>query len=825
MAVPGNNCQSLINCIFIILQVVDNFYYMFYMRHLLVFIKTLLLFISFSKAVNAQEAIDEYPSDLLESYEAYFENSRETIHLHLNKTAYAAGENIWFAAYIYDQKQNKISNTDTYIYVLLLDESGNQIAEKTIWYKNGFGYGEIVLEEFLESGDYYLQAFSRKMNIFQEDDSSLYPIKIINFENQILPKEAVASDSLIIDIQPEGGDLLEGIFGTCAIKFRNTNGLAVQPDSVFLVTAQQRNPDRISINEFGLGRFSMIPKIGNRPFIRAYHKRAIYEIDAPAVSREGYMISTDHYFNKKKLLVAVAGKSVSERSNKDELSLFIHKHGNYYAIPVTLDKTTLRSEISIPYNELFPGINTIVLINGQDKILAQRLVFIPHKGHINSRLLNYKKTKDSIVLYLGNDSEYNNQIRYKASISALPQDSRSLDQKISMHSRFYFNKYLDYNDITFLEKSNFLTDRSALFNIDALLILAGRDRYKWNRQSKYTNPAQQDTYPLYDLQGYVNLFGAKNESLEVLLYSTENRVIELSPLDQDGRFHFKKLSLAKNSKISLTVLNKKKNPIYANFFYTIHPGSIVFRHLWEPKFSKVRSVEWVKSDTLPDLFKEAEQLEEVVVFGDKLSRQKFFGKFNGRKIDAAARASVTLENFIRTYGYMRKYLDYSFYDPRRAGTWQLYRTCDLVSLYPAISFNGNYTPYIMEYSHVSMDYIDEVYYLKNSRCDPGIFVVFTNDKYNNRSIAERDKTSKEFTLDIGYDRPSPFERPDYYSLESSAYKHYGTVSWVPDLVSNKLGVYSLKIPNDKSSSLKLFLEGFDASGAFFSQTLDIDLSK
>jgi len=129
----------------------------------------------------------------------------------------------------------------------------------------------------------------------------------------------------------------------------------------------------------------------------------------------------------------------------------------------------------------------------------------------------------------------------------------------------------------------------------------------------------------------------------------------------------------------------------------------------------------------------------------------------------------------------------------------------------------------MDYTHIRMDQIDEIYYLKESRCDPGFFVVFSNEHYGNKPLPEIEKDTKEFIVEKGHDIPKPFVRPSYYSLNSDSFKRYGIIFWLPDVVSNEQGVISFKIPDDSQRNFKIILEGYGGDGAYLSQSLDIDL--
>lgn len=55
--------------------------------------------------------------DFIERHQEFFASSRENFHLHLNKTAFLKGEQVWFKAYVYDQNSQRPSSNTSNLYV------------------------------------------------------------------------------------------------------------------------------------------------------------------------------------------------------------------------------------------------------------------------------------------------------------------------------------------------------------------------------------------------------------------------------------------------------------------------------------------------------------------------------------------------------------------------------------------------------------------------------------------------------------------------------------------------------------------------------------
>ncbi len=796
----------------------------------------ILLSVVFSGVLSAQQDQNLATSNILGQYQDYFKQDRKSIHLHLNKTTFASGEHIWFSTYVFNKKTNRIDEGDTYIYVDLLDHTGTILTSKTIAYSETSGTGEFYLDPQMASGDYFLQAYTMEMNAFAEDDSSVYPIRIINFESNVDVATTLVTDieDLRVSIHAEGGQLLTDVFGTCGIRITDLNGKPVLPDSVVLSTkSTPKKSILVPMNAMGTGKFSLTPKRGVQHIIKTYFNGQILTTSVPPSKEIGYTIATDHNYSKRQLLVAVHTNEATLNKKNDSLIVIIHKDGNAFTLPSSIDENKLSKNIIIPYASLYPGVNTLSLFKNGKELMAERMVFNqPSNKKLKPKVLKANRSNDSITLYIKNYSPKKNNSLNKASISVLPMESKSINTHKSIASSFFLEGYVPGKFIHRIQQSSYLERNIAKYDLDVLLLVQGKGRYQWKNILKSAEKRAQTTPNTSAISGYVNMFDTPNDSMRVMLYSTSNGIFETAELDAEKKFIFNSVSIAKKSKITMTLLDKNGEPVYANFFFTIQPTKKPYRFPHQPKIAAYQKTIEKDISQVPSIFKKVEQLDEVVVTENKLKYEKFFGKFNGRKVDSTLRQYINLENYVRTLGYNMAFVDPRHSDIRRAGSPQLFRTCvnsygNTIRLFPFIVFNGVFSQYLMDYSHVRMDQIDEIYYLKSSsplRCsDGGFFVVFTNENYQNRPIAEVDKNSKVFTVENGHDLPKEFVRPPYYAFDNDSYKRYGVVSWIPDIVSNKQGVISFKIPDDGQSKLKVHLEGFGEYGEYLSEVLTLDL--
>lgn len=191
-----------------------------------------------------------------------------------------------------------------------------------------------------------------------------------------------------------------------------------------------------------------------------------------------------------------------------------------------------------------------------------------------------------------------------------------------------------------------------------------------------------------------------------MLYSSDNELFETTSLLTDKKFLFKNVPLKNNSSISLTVLDRKGEAIYANFFFTVQPFQGKYNYNYSTSKDQISTVRLDSIENpLPPISKEI-KLDEVMVVKNRLKHAKFFGEFNGRKVDSTMYNFNTLGNYMKLFGLKSRFVPTSTSssaDVRRDGSEQLckiisydMRTGEPIYAYPSLVFNGVFTEYVMD---------------------------------------------------------------------------------------------------------------------------------
>ena len=269
------------------------------------FFSTLFFFLAFS-VIQAQEKEKTTAEKAISNY---FETPRETIYLHLNKSTYVLGENIWFKGYVYDTKEGIPFEETSNIYVGVYDNKGNQIKENLYRGANGFTQGNIAVDSTFISGDYYIKASTNWMKNFAEDNAYVQKIQIIN-KKVVIPE--INAQAFDLQLFVEGGHLVSGIENSVALKLTNQNGLGETFKQGFLIDDSGKTLLDFKGNIFGMGRFYFVPEITNNYRVKVILNNG-KELATPLskVINKGVVLNVQNHNPKQVLIALRTNKAVS----------------------------------------------------------------------------------------------------------------------------------------------------------------------------------------------------------------------------------------------------------------------------------------------------------------------------------------------------------------------------------------------------------------------------------------------------------------------------------------------------------------------------------
>lgn len=127
---------------------------------------------------------------------------QEQIYVHLDKPYYYPSEEMWFKGYIHYSVPAMRDSLSRTVYVELINSNQKKISlSKTLAIDSGFFYGDFVLPDTLQAGNYYLRAYTNLNRNFGDETLFVRPVQILELTQKISEKAIhaeKAQDSLFI---------------------------------------------------------------------------------------------------------------------------------------------------------------------------------------------------------------------------------------------------------------------------------------------------------------------------------------------------------------------------------------------------------------------------------------------------------------------------------------------------------------------------------------------------------------------------------------------------------------------------------------------------
>ncbi|AXT19616.1 hypothetical protein D7030_09880 [Flavobacteriaceae bacterium AU392] len=767
----------------------------------------IVLFITFSSSsIIAQQNIEK-------DYAQYFELPRESVYLHLNKSDYVFGEDIWFKGYIYDRKNNKPTIKTSNIYVGLYDESGNQIKNDLFLGYEGLLRGNFEIDSTLTTGKYYVKASTYWMRNFIEDDTYSAEIRIINDKDKF--SKTTLTDS-IYDLQllPESGYALLGIKNTIGVKVINSKGEGVEINEGQVLDQDQNHITSFKTNSFGLGKFQLTYKIGKS-----------YQVIAKLGNGQtiNKLLSVPQNIGANINVINAHGDKIIISVNKtiktiDSIfKVLIHKNGISKSFNVNLNNNT-SSNISIPRTELFEGINILTLINDKQQPIAERLIYNHRQKNKKIRLVYEQKVNDSIQLNLS--LPQNESIYYNLSISVLPYDTKAYNHSDNIISNFKLLPYLKGN----VENSRYYftnINRRKKHDLDLLLLTQGWSRYRW------FNIFNQKPKAIFKFENGLTLKGnlkphRKYDTLKTLyLFPFKNSTSQFIEVDSTFTFSIPNLYPETNEIIKFTFASERKIKEKPELNTQLIINSSSDKINLEKIKNKIKlSKTPLNSINLKGLITDKTiTLDEILILSKAEKQKRIERAFNDVVYIQEDDTKFTLVNFLRQNGYNIR--------TNNRGITSVTRFIRGSQRPQLLVLNGAVFPDGGIVNSLSMKEIEKLYLNKNRinnikfgrNGQNGVIEIFTKKIIPGKNISTTVSLKK---VKKGFKPYKEFYTPKYNSFNSPVYKKYGTIHWIPDITLEH-ETQTIIIPDHEQETIRFYIEGMSDTGDLISEVISINI--
>ena len=514
---------------------------------------------------------------------SYFDQHEiEKVYLHFDKPYYAAGDTIYFKAYVMAGEKNLLSTLSGVLYTDLIDPAGKVASSIKLQINNGLAWGDFALRDSLPSGNYRVRAYTRLMQNYGSESFFNRRIPIAAIINKPLPafksKSSSASQTIAApDVQffPEGGDLVTGVASKVAFKAVMPGGNGTD------VTGNILNDKNQVVTTFtsahlGMGVFTITPLAGE-----SYHAEVVYSngikasIPLPAVNAEGVAIAVTD--SGSKISVHVNPGKLFYQQNKDgALGLFIYSAGRLTTVSDVMDGPDMRFDIQ--KGRLHSGITQVTLLSAKGEPLCERLVYINKNDQLPVDVFSAKTTyqaREKVTVKIHVDETNFEPTPAHFSVSVIDKSKVTADENKEENILTYtlltscLKGYVEDPGYYFVNPDN--KKRSEL---DLVMLTHGYRRFTWAKLAADDgNPPMITAEKGLSISGQAKTFWGKPVNPgEVTLIPAAGGHLLSEATDKTGSFKFDNLVFYDTTRFVLNAVTGKGSN---NTQLTYHPAAPV----------------------------------------------------------------------------------------------------------------------------------------------------------------------------------------------------------------------------------------------------------
>ncbi|MGZ3928098.1 MAG: hypothetical protein ACXVJG_14180, partial [Mucilaginibacter sp.] len=488
----------------------------------------------------------------------------EKAYLHFDKPYYAAGDTMYFKAYVTLGEHHDLSKASAILYADLIGPDNAIVNSIKLQLNNGVSWGDFALPDTLHKGNYRVRAYTRYMqNDIDYFFDQTVPIgSIIN--TRIAESSTASTQTSKADLQffPEGGELVTALVSKVAFKAIGTNGLGVNVKGVVVDNTNNQVATFVSTH-LGMGSFYLQPEEG-----KTYKAKVTFAdgtqntFDLPAAVSKGIVLAVKDTLNKISLEIRSNKAYFQENLNKD-INLVIYAGGLVSSVNTKLDSRRL--SMNIPNTQFPSGIVQITLFSQSGEPLSERMLFLQNPDlvnlTVNSNKTSYNKREKVQINVNAKDKGLNTEGHF--SVSVIDESKVPFDENNETTILTYLlltsdlKGYIEQPNYYFIHNTN-----EAQTDLDALMLTQGYRRFTWKQLLTDNN-----TKFTYAPEKTMEITGvAKTEAgrpvvnTDVMLMTGASGSMLGEKTDNEGKFTFSNLPpFTDNTPFTLQATGSTKN--------------------------------------------------------------------------------------------------------------------------------------------------------------------------------------------------------------------------------------------------------------------------
>ena len=761
--------------------------------------------------------VDSFKEKIVTPYQNFFNQEREHIYVHLNRSEYLAGDNIWFKAYAYEAKAKIPMAATNKLYTELFDQNGKLLERKILFVSDGVTNSNFKLSEKLPSGIYTLRAYTNWMRNFNDIYSHEFRILSPGTPPAVKASNAQLVEEADLQVFPEGGMFVQGINNHFGVKVTLPNGKGTRASGYVLGPAND-TLQKFTTNHLGIGDFT-INKAENIKYRVAVNyegsKLKQITIPEPVESGIGLIVNT---LSPTKVIVSINSNARTvDMLQGNSVLIMVHNNGTVFKSSHI--KLSDKGFVSIDKSLLDAGVNYITIFGPGFQPLAERLIFNSARTIRGEVAVNHTHMNDSLQVSLQTSDIENNPESASLSLSILPANTTGNNFSNALYSEILLNAVRgEIEDPLYYVESNDLQHQR---DLDNLLLTQGWRGYKW--PEILSGKAPEIKYPFES--GFTintiskNLFKGKAEkNSKISLFSPQNSLILSSDVTEDGKANFEDLYLRDSTHVVISSANLKGSGANRNLIASIKEP-VLDSTIAAPRSSFGAAM---PSGLVRSLLPKPIELKEVVITG-----QKVVNPFANSIYSTAADPFfvVTKDNY-NQYPTIESLLQRRFFLRVTRGQFGELsidmgrgQRSLLGSNSPALIIDGSEMQDLSLLSMIQIDDIEAISVNKNgaglSNGGNGSINIITRKRP--LDLGDDGYKNTRTILVKGFESPVSFYTPRYIlSPDSEIYQRYASIYWDGDITTDDQGKANIMVPiPGQLTDFTVRVEGMSPDGTVY----------
>jgi hypothetical protein len=476
------------------------------------------------KAQNIEAAITTYAAKY----------NPERLYIHYDKSAYSAGETIWFKVYMMSEVVPAFDSKT--LYIDWIDEKGGLMLHAVSPLVDGVTNGQFDIPAEYNGKSIHVRAYTKWMLNF--DSAFLY-----NKDIRLLIKEinqSSAKNTVIpsINFFPEGGDVVAGVNNKIAFKANDQWGRPVRVKGV-VVDNLGKPVDSMKAIHDGMGYFFLTPQSGNSYTAKWKDEKGVEHNSAlPGIKQKGIAMLVTASGSVRVLNIYYSPEMASAMDS-------LHIIGTMYqhqAFKIAKATNTPFIRLSIPTGDLPSGILTITVFDKGWNPIAERITYVNNE--------EYRFQPEMEVQRWGLNKRARNEIKITVPDSLIANLSVSItDAAIGTDSSSNIISHLlltsELKGDVYNSAYYFSSDADSISqHLDLVMLTHGWRRFKWDEviSGKFPKPKFERDTAYLSLSGkvYGVMPGQIRPGTGIILFvkQKDNKGgFNLVPLKADGTFN------------------------------------------------------------------------------------------------------------------------------------------------------------------------------------------------------------------------------------------------------------------------------------------------